>query len=265
MIARPGSFELPAVLRTRHAGWTVSVAYQHAPPAITYRLQAGSGETRFVKLLSRGAYPGLRAEADRMRWAATRVSVPRVIEVGGDGDADWLLTEALPGSDATDAQWRSDPGRLVDLLAGVLRDLHTLDPGDCPFDFRLDASLAHARRRVEAGLVEPGRDFHEEFARHSARSALAHLEEHRPPSEDLVVCHGDFCLPNVMVEDWSPTGILDLGELGVADRWWDLAVATWSLTWNLGPGFEERFLRAYGVDRDEPRVQYYRLLYDVVS
>ena len=265
MIAGPGSYELPAVLRTRHAGWAVSVAYQHAPPAITYRLEAGSGEVRFVKLLSSGAYPSLRAEADRMQWAATHLSVPRLVEYGREGDVEWLLTEALPGTDATDAQWTSDPGRLVDLLAGVLRGLHAAPVAECPFDFRLDASLTHARRRVEAGLVDPVRDFHEEFAFLSAPSALAHLEEHRPPSEDLVVCHGDFCLPNVMVEDWSPTGVLDLGELGVADRWWDLAVATWSVTWNLGPGFEERFLRAYGADRDEPRVQYYRLLYDVVS
>ena len=265
MTASPGSFDLPAEVRTRHAGWAVSVAYQHAPPAITYRLESASGETRFVKLAPSDAHPSLQAEADRLRWASSHFSVPRVIDFGRDDDADWLLTEALPGSDATDPQWKSDPGRLVDLLAGVLRDLHAVAPRECPFDFGLETSLAHVRRRVEAGLVDPVRDFHEEFAFHSAGSALAHLEEHRPPSEDLVVCHGDFCLPNVIVEGWSPTGILDLGELGVADRWWDLAVATWSLTWNLGPGFEERFLGAYGVDRDEPRVQYYRLLYDLAS
>ena len=265
MIAGAGSFDLPVVVRARHAGWTTSVAYQYAPPAITYRLESASGEVRFVKVAPSEAHPSLQAEADRLRWASSPLSVPRVLDFGCDGGADWLLTEALPGTDASNARWRSDPGRLVDLLAGVLRDLHTLPTRDCPFDFGLDTSLAHARRRVESGLVDPSRDFHEEFADHSARSALAHLEEHRPPSEDPVVCHGDFCLPNVIVEDWSPTGILDLGELGVADRWWDLAVATWSLTWNLGPGFEDRFLRAYGVDRDEPRVQYYRLLYDVVS
>jgi kanamycin kinase len=58
---------------------------------------------------------------------------------------------------------------------------------------------------------------------------------------------------------------LDLGELGVADRWWDLAVATWSTTWNLGPGWEPAFLEAYGIDPDPERIAYYRLLYDLVS
>ena len=45
------------------------------------------------------------------------------------------------------------------------------------------------------------------------------------------------------------TGYVDLGELAVADRWWDLAVATWSLTWDLGPGWEAEFLACYGAAR----------------
>jgi kanamycin kinase len=51
----------------------------------------------------------------------------------------------------------------------------------------------------------------------------------------------------------------------VADRWRDLAVATWSVTWNLGPGLEQTFLEAYGAPYDEEQSRFYRLLYDVVS
>jgi kanamycin kinase len=53
--------------------------------------------------------------------------------------------------------------------------------------------------------------------------------------------------------------------MGVADRWWDLAAATWSVTWNLGPGWEATFLRAYGVTEDGDRLAYYRMLYDLAS
>ncbi len=80
----------------------------------------------------------------------------------------------------------------------------------------------------------------------------------------LVVCHGDACAPNTLLSDdgrWS--GHVDLGFLGVADRWADLAVATWSTEWNYGPGWEEPLLDAYGIDPDRERMAYYRLLWDL--
>lgn len=68
-----------------------------------------------------------------------------------------------------------------------------------------------------------------------------------------------------MIDDGRAVGFLDLGEAGLADRWRDLAVATWSVTWNFGPGHEERFLSAYGADWDAHRRDLYRLLYDLES
>ena len=49
---------------------------------------------------------------------------------------------------------------------------------------------------------------------------------------------------------------------GAAHRWADLAVATWSLAWNYGDGFDAEFFAAYGISRDPERVRYYRLLWD---
>jgi kanamycin kinase len=43
----------------------------------------------------------------------------------------------------------------------------------------------------------------------------------------------------------------------------DLAVATWSATWNYGISWEQRLLDAYGVAPDPERTSYYRLLYDL--
>jgi aminoglycoside phosphotransferase len=60
-----------------------------------------------------------------------------------------------------------------------------------------------------------------------------------PDIDKLVVCHGDACAPNTLLTvDGTCSGHVDLGVLGVADRWADLAVATWSAEWNYGPGWE---------------------------
>lgn len=69
--------------------------------------------------------------------------------------------------------------------------------------------------------------------------AFARLRELAPVQEqEVVVCHGDYCLPNVLLDDGRVVGYVDLGEVGLAERWRDLAVATWSVTWNLGSGHE---------------------------
>ena len=64
---------------------------------------------------------------------------------------------------------------------------------------------------------------------------------------------------------WPPTvrwpDTSNLGTLGVADRWADLAVATWSIHWNYGPGWEARLLDAYRIEPDPVRTRYYRWLW----
>jgi len=77
-----------------------------------------------------------------------------------------------------------------------------------------------------------------------------------------VVFHGDACAPNTLLVDageWRAH--VDFGSLGVGDRWADLAVMSWSTVWNYGPGWEATVYDAYGVEPDEEKIRYYRLLW----
>lgn len=241
------------------------IAHQYDSDGLTYRLLSTTGELRYLKLARVGGFPRIEDEAVRTVWASKFLPVPAVLTQGSDAELEWMVTRGLPGRDATDSDLAQDPRALVSILAKGLRRFHEAPVDECPFDFRLGTALAHARLRQESGSIDPRRDFHAEHGHLSAREAVDLLERTRPPEEDLVVCHGDYCFPNVLIENGAATGFIDLGEVGVADRWWDLSVASWSVTWNLGPGYEEFFLEEYGVEPDEGRIEYYRLLYDVVS
>jgi aminoglycoside phosphotransferase len=75
----------------------------------------------------------------------------------------------------------------------------------------------------------------------------------------LVLIHGDYCLPNVLVEQGRLTALVDLGRSGIGDPRDDFAAALWSLHYNYGPGYARDFLDAYGVppmtDRDIERMR----------
>jgi kanamycin kinase len=68
----------------------------------------------------------------------------------------------------------------------------------------------------------------------------------------------------VLVADDQVVGFVDLCDLGIADRWLDIAIAPWGLeAAGLGPEWEDQFYRSYGVAPDPDRFAFYRLLYDL--
>lgn len=207
--------------------------------------QLGTGPARsFAKWAPAGSSIDLRAEADRCRWAAAYTSVPRVLDFGETSDGTWLVTEGLPGGNAISPRWKAEPRRASVATGQGLRRLHDALPADeCPFDWSVRTRLAQAASEG----VPP-------------TAALA-----APPAiERTVVCHGDACIPNTLLDDSGHcTGHVDLGALGVADRWADLAIATMSLEWNYGPGWQNTFLEAYGVEPDQERTDFYRDLWNL--
>ncbi len=256
----------PAELARLAPGWTATLAYRLIPTLTTWRLTGPGGDIRFAKVATGGTrYPTLRGEAERMTWASPYLPVPAVVGLEEVGSTTVLVTEALPGRDATQPVWRTDLRALVRALGSGLRTFHDAVGEEwCPFRFDLSRALAHVETRVRTDDIDPA-GFHDQHAHLTPAEALAELEALAPDSEDLVVCHGDFCPPNMLLEDWRVTGFVDLGELGAADRWWDIAVGAWSVGWNFGEEFEPLFYESYGIAPDPERIRFFRLLYDLVS
>jgi kanamycin kinase len=252
------------LLRVRYGDWRWTPASSY-PEQTTWRLDHPDRRSRYLKIKRQGCYPTLAGEATRAQWARPYLPVPEVIESGDDRTVEWMATSALDGRPATDGI-HCDPATVVAALGEGLRRFHDRAPVDrCPFNFDLNIALAHVERRVATGLIDPSDAFNDDHRHLDLPAALALLDRLRPADEDLVVCHGDYCPPNILLADGQAVGYVDVGELGVADRWWDLAVATWSVTWNFGPGLETRLLAAYGAAPDRDRQTFYRLLYDLVS
>ena len=265
MTADTTVLEAPRGLRDEYASWSWEAVSAYPGKSVMHRLSNGAGETRFLKMVRHGWFPSACDEAERTAWARAFLPVPAVLQSGMTRECSWLLTQGISAPDATKAAYRADVRNLVSLLGQALRRFHEAPAQECPFQFRIAEALQLVQHRLDTDQIDPGRDFHPEFAAFTAQEAVDHLFVSLPDSEDLVVCRGDYCVPNVLVRGGSVAGYVDLGELGVADRWWDLAVATWSITWNFGPGYEHQFLRAYGVNVDERRMRFSRLLYDLVS
>ena len=224
---------VPAPVRAAAAGQPVRLVWRNEVGGLTFRIADG----RFVKWSPRASGLDLVVEAAKLAWAAPFTPVPAVLDAGTDGSGWWLLTRELSGDNAVADRWRAEPATAVAAIGEGLRAMHDALPVDrCPFSWSVEDRLAKA--------------------------LVPRPDGEAPPVDRFVVCHGDPCAPNTLIGDdgrWS--GHVDLGDLGVADRWADLAVATWSTEWNYGPDWERPLLDAYGIDPDPERTRYYRLLW----
>ncbi|MER8000058.1 aminoglycoside 3'-phosphotransferase [Streptomyces sp. NPDC095613] len=243
---------VPARIAALAEGRDPHPVWQNELGGLTFRIgdsgdsggRDGDGESLlFAKWAPAGSGLDLAAEAVRLEWAGRFTPVPRVREYGADDAGAWLVTHGLPGESAVAPRWKADPATAVRALGAGLRALHEQLPvADCPFSWSVGDRLDRAGA---AGI-----------------QVSADLLSAAPPADRLVVCHGDPCAPNTLLhEDGTWSAHVDMGALGVADRWADLAVATWSTGVNYGPGWEDALLDAYGIAPDPHRMDFYRRLW----
>ena len=73
------------------------------------------------------------------------------------------------------------------------------------------------------------------------------FNENKDLMKNDTLIHGDYCLPNIMLDDWRFSGFIDLGNGGVGDKHIDLFWGAWTLNFNLKTDkYRDRFLDAYG-------------------
>lgn len=239
-----GPVAVPALVTSLLPGRAVEAVWRNQAGGTTWRT-TDDAPALHAKWAPRGAVAlDLPAEAERLRWLAGRTPVPAVVALASDEAGDVLVTTTVPGRSAVDPRWLAEPGAAVTAVGRGLRALHDALPVEgCPFSWSVEDRLARLRPDV-------------------APDVRARLHD-VPVPDRLVVAHGDACMPNTLLTDDGAWGAhVDVGALGVADRWADLAVASWSTAWNVGPGYEDLLLEAYGVDRDDARTAYYRELWD---
>lgn len=198
----------------------------------------------------------LAREAELTRFFHGKALAAEVVEYISV-DTDWLLTTAVKGEDCTYKKYLDDPSRLCDILGETLRALHSLDHTGCPVKNRTADYLKTAEGGYRSGKFDASL-FQGDWGFTSADEAWSVVSAHAHELKSDTLLHGDYCLPNIMLDDWRFSGFIDLDGAGVGDRHIDLFWGAWTLIFNLKTDkYTERFFDAYGsdcIERDLLRV-----------
>lgn len=218
------------------------------------------GDTNlYIKMQRKGAIEPLFIEKKKLEWLQNKLPVPKVLYYGEEEDLEYIVISELKGADAS-SENHPHKEQLIMLLAKGLKQIHSLPIQDCPFNQTLEMKLKEAQKRMELHLVDE-EDFDDIRKGKKAGDLYEELLKKRPLTEDLVFTHGDYCLPNIIIDGKRISGFIDLGRAGISDRYQDIALAVRSISYNIGEEYVSLFFQFYGLQEvDEEKFAYYQLL-----
>ena len=195
----------------------------------------------------------LKQEAEMDDYFASLGLGPEVVDYRSE-ERDWLLTRAVKGEDCLHPDYLADPKRLSETMARMLHELHRMDHSRCPVQNHTERYLSRAAGNYRTGQYDTSL-FPDNWGYASAEEAWALIEANGKYLKTDTLIHGDYCLPNIMLDNWKPSGLIDVGGGGVGDRHVDLFWGAWTLNFNLkDEAWSQRFLEAYGRENFEPEL-----------
>ncbi len=201
-------------------------------------------------------------EAKVGQFLKDKIPVPKTIEYGRYEQGYYFLKEELPGKVLYELLEKDVMGT-IEIYANTLKQLHQITIQDFPYQRDLKSilqSLPDQFDSIDLDEVEPI------TKQRGLQKTYERLCELLPKQLDLVISHGDYCMPNVIVG--KEIGLIDLGKTAIDDRYNDLALGLRSLKYNLHLiGIEDskeyllHFLNTYGItDLDRNKIEFYYLL-----
>ena len=165
------------------------------------------------------------------------------------GERDWLITEKVSGEDCTYAEYLNEPEKLAEIYGKILRKLHETDYSKCPIQDKLTETLSNAEANYKKGNFDASTHIPEMLRPKSKDEAWAFIMGNKDKLKADTLTHGDYCLPNVMLDNWNFSNFIDLGNSGVSDRHFDLFWGAWTFNYNLKTDkYTDIFFNAYGKD-----------------
>lgn len=171
---------------------------------------------------------------EMMRWLKGKLPVPEVIEYVVENGFGYLLMARIEGEMCCSPYYMEHSEKMVSLMAEGLHRLWNVDVAGCPRERTLMYYTEKALQSIRNGRMS--RDELRECGFETSEEMAVWLETH-PVQYDPVLSHGDYCLPNLLLKDGEIGGYIDIGGIGIADRYSDIVDCWNSLKNNFGGVF----------------------------
>lgn len=206
-------------------------------------------------------------EGENLVWLFEKTYVPKVYKMGEIENHKYVMMQKLPGRMLHEAFLYLSIEEVITLYAKAIRAFHTMPIENIPYNFNTEQKIKEAAIRVREGRVKT-KYFEREFQGMSALEVYQLMLRYKQKEDDIVLCHGDVSMPNMIIDENKKIGYIDVSQIGTCDRYLDIAIGLRSLRYNLEainrtltPEYLQLFKKAYGIERiDKKKLLFYILL-----
>jgi len=178
----------------------------------------------------------------------TKLPVNKVIKYVQTQNQEFLLTDYIEGEPIFLYGEKKDGKNVGIILGKTLKMIHNTDFSDFEVNNEFENRIAKVKKLILENEFRPA-IIKETFGDKSTLEIIDYINSLIPQKWDLVLTHGDFCLPNILIKNNKLSGIIDLIDCRICDRAYDIYYALWSLNYNKMNRFKEDFLVSYSIDK----------------
>lgn len=217
-------------------------------------------KTYFIKIAKKGM---LTSEYNKLNWLDKRLSVPKIVLYDYTDGVEYLITEALEGEMVCSDYYLDHPDEGLKVIVEAFKNINSVSIDDCPFDVSIDYKISLVEKNLRSGLVGDESLKEETLKKFgSAERLLEYLKNNRF-EEEKCFSHGDTSLPNIFAKDGKFEGFIDVGECGIADKWFDLAICEKSIKRNYGEDYISKFYELLDIAPNREKIDYYLVMMEL--
>ncbi len=214
----------------------------------------------FIKISTKG---NLTSEYEKLKWLDGKLNVPKIVLYDYTDDIEYLITKSIDGEMVCSEYYLNNPRVGIKVIADAFKQINKVNIENCPFNVSIDYKLSLVENNVKNNLIHLENLKEETLKKFGSLENIIKFLKDNKFYDECCFSHGDTSLPNIFASGNEFTGFIDVGECGIADKWFDLAICEKSIRRNYGEQYIPRFYEELNIIPDRDKIDYYLLMMEL--
>ena len=200
----------------------------------------------------------LSKESISIDYLKDKIRVPEKVFYEKYNGVSYLLTKSLDGIMLCDNYFDNHIIEGINIIVEAFNALYNIDCSDCIIDETIPVKI----KRIEENINNiKNSDIKKEILdRFHTKEAILKYLKGNMPKQIIGFTHGDMSLPNIYASNGHFSGFIDTENAGLCDIYYDIVVCEMSIERNYGKEYIDVFYEKLGIEKDEFKSDYYRIL-----